>query len=360
MSSQPTGDAKRPAVSAGKAGGTAAPRPEDGAGSASAGAEAADTAGAAGPALGTAGAADADAAGTGPASADAGRTTIVLDPEDDPPDAEADPLEAEDDPLDPDAGPPGPDASPLEAEAGPPGPDAGPLEAEDDPLDPDASPLEAEAGPLDPDAGLGELTGGLADDPAAAPVSKLAVLALVTGVLALVPIAVAAGIAALAGIRRTGRRGHGMAMAALFVSAAWVIVGGAVGTVGALTHGFKRPVVVKYHESTVFTLQKGECVNTAGAQAVSVLPCSAPHKAEVFATFSLPASAWPGTAAVRQEASSGCVSRLTGYLNPQLAISLAQSYVFPDKVAWTAGTRTVVCEVRAASGDLTGSVRGAS
>jgi Septum formation len=80
----------------------------------------------------------------------------------------------------------------------------------------------------------------------------------------------------------------------------------------------------------------------------------------VFATFALPASAWPGTAAVQKEASSGCASRLTGYLNPQLAISLAQSYVFPNKVAWTAGTRTVICEVQAVSGQLTQSVRGAS
>jgi hypothetical protein len=192
------------------------------------------------------------------------------------------------------------------------------------------------------------------------PVSKLAVLALVTGLLALVPVAVACAIAALISIRRTGRRGHGMAMAALFASAAWVIMGGAVGTVAALTHGFKKPVTIKYHESAAFKLREGDCVNATNGQLVTVLPCATPHEAEVFATFTLPASAWPGTAALRQEASSGCASRLTGYINPQLAISLAQSYVFPNKVAWTAGTRTVICEVRAASGQLTGSVRGAS
>ena len=178
--------------------------------------------------------------------------------------------------------------------------------------------------------------------------------------LALVPIAVACAVAALTGIRRTGRRGHGMAMAALFVSAAWVIAAVAVGTVGVLTHGFKKPVTIKYHESAVFKLQEGDCVNMLNGQVVTVLPCTTPHEAEVFATFTLPASAWPGTAAVRQRASSGCESRLTGYINPQLAISLAQSYVFPNKVAWTAGTRTVICEVRAASGQLTTSVRGAS
>ena len=47
-------------------------------------------------------------------------------------------------------------------------------------------------------------------------------------------------------------------------------------------------------------------------------------------------------------------------MNPQLAISLTSTYVYPDSVAWQAGTRTVICEVRAANGELTGSVRGAS
>jgi hypothetical protein len=154
-------------------------------------------------------------------------------------------------------------------------------------------------------------------------------------------------------------RRRGLLLAAVFAVAALAIVGGAIGAVGALTHGFKKPVTIKYRESAVFTLDTGDCVSAPNGQVVSVLPCSAPHQAEVFATFALPASAWPGTAKVQAEASSGCASRLTGYLNPQLAISLAQSYVFPDKVAWAAGTRTVICEVQAVSGQLTQSVRGA-
>jgi len=197
-------------------------------------------------------------------------------------------------------------------------------------------------------------------EPGSEPVSKLAVLALVTGLVALVPIAVASGVAALVGIRRTGRGGHGMAMAGLFLSAAWVIIAVAIGTVGVVTHGFHKPVTIKYREAAVFTLHKGDCVNSPSAQLVSILPCSTPHEAEVFATFALPASPWPGTTAIATAASSGCGSRLNGYLNPQLAVSLTQSYVYPDQVAWTAGTRTAVCEVRASSGNLTGSVRGAT
>jgi hypothetical protein len=158
---------------------------------------------------------------------------------------------------------------------------------------------------------------------------------------------------------RPRRRGHGVLIACVFVVAALVIVGGAFAIVGSLTHGFKKPVVIHYKKSAVFSLKTGECIDPNG-QAATVVSCSTPHDAEVFATFSLPGSKWPGTTAVRTAASSGCSTRLTGYLNPQLAISLASTYIYPDSVAWQAGTRTVICEVRATSGQLTGSVRGAS
>ena len=224
----------------------------------------------------------------------------------------------------------------------------------------DPEPATAVAHPADHDPARADAGYDDTDWPDRGRFSKLAILALLTSLLALIPLAIGFAIAALVGIRRSGRRGHGMAMAAFFVCAAWLIVAGAVGTVGALTHGFHKPVTITYKEAAIFKLRKGECVNLPNGQLVSVLPCSAPHEAEVFATFSLPASAWPGTAAVKQEASTGCVARLIGYINPQLAISLAQNYVFPNKVDWTAGTRTVICEVRATSGELTGSVRGAS
>jgi hypothetical protein len=144
-----------------------------------------------------------------------------------------------------------------------------------------------------------------------------------------------------------------------FVLLAVVIVGGAVAIVGSVTHGFKKPVKITYKKSAVFSLQTGECLDPQG-QSYSLIACDSPHVAEVFATFALTGSKWPGDTAVQAEASSGCSARLTGYVNPQLAISLASTYVYPDSVAWQAGTRTVICEVRASSGNLTGSVRGAS
>jgi hypothetical protein len=159
---------------------------------------------------------------------------------------------------------------------------------------------------------------------------------------------------------RRARRWPRVLLAGGFIVLAAAIVGGAIVIVGSLTHGFKKPVKVTYKTSAVFSLKTGDCFDPQGAQSYSLASCDAPHQAEVFATFTLAGTTWPGATAIQAEASGGCASRLTGYVNPQLAISLTSTYVYPDSVAWQAGTRTVVCEVRATSGQLTGSVRGAS
>jgi Septum formation len=197
------------------------------------------------------------------------------------------------------------------------------------------------------------------DDASARPVSKLAIVTLITGILALVPIALVCGIAALAGIRKAGRRGRGMAVAGLFLAGAWVVAGGTAGIAYYFTHGFQPKVHVQYNRDAIFTLRPGECLNgRPNSQDFTLVSCATPHDAEVFATFPLPASAWPGTTVLQQDAGTGCGSRLSGYLNPALAsASLTQVYVYPDQQSWSAGVRTVVCEVRANSGQMTGSVR---
>jgi hypothetical protein len=169
------------------------------------------------------------------------------------------------------------------------------------------------------------------------------------------------GPGAQPGPERERRRGRGLGVA-VFVLVVIVLVGGAVGGLAKVTHGFHRKTVVTYRPAAVFKLRTGECVNFGpNGQSVTVLSCATPHDAEVFATFPLPASPWPGGAVVQQDASNGCASRLDGYLNPQLAdAGLDQEFFYPDQEAWQAGARTVVCGVRAPTGQLTGSVRDVS
>ena len=195
------------------------------------------------------------------------------------------------------------------------------------------------------------------------PLSGLSVAALVTGVLPLAPAAIGLGIAGLAATRGGKRRGRGLATGGLLSAAVWLAVAAALGTVAALTHGFHRPVKAEYSytHAAIFGLglRPGDCISASGGSPVTVVPCASPHDGEVFATLTLPAGPWPGPDAVRQAANDGCAARLHGYLNPQLAVSLSQDYVYPDQVAWSGGTRTVICEVRATSGQLDQSVKGA-
>ena len=139
------------------------------------------------------------------------------------------------------------------------------------------------------------------------------------------------------------------------------LVGVAAGVLAVVTHGFrpKTVVTVTYRPAAVFGLRPGQCVDT-GSDALkpTVLSCVRPHDAEVFAVFTLPAAPWPGTSAAQMDAGDGCASRFGSYVDPQLATAgLAQEFVYPNRDAWQAGQRTVVCEVSAVDGRLTGSVR---
>jgi Septum formation len=135
----------------------------------------------------------------------------------------------------------------------------------------------------------------------------------------------------------------------------------AAGALYVTTHGFRSKTVVTYRPAAVFSLRPGDCLNSSqNGLSVTVLSCATPHEAEVFATFSLTGSSWPGSAAVQQQASSGCADRIAGYMNPQLLnAGLTEQYVYPNQKAWQAGVRTVVCEVSSSTGPLTGSVRSA-
>jgi hypothetical protein len=141
-----------------------------------------------------------------------------------------------------------------------------------------------------------------------------------------------------------------------------ILVGAAVGVLAKVTHDFKPKTIVTYRPAAIFSLRVGECINSApNGQSFTVLSCASPHDAEVFATYSLAGSSWPGAAVVQQEAASGCASRIAGYVNPAFAeAGFSQEYVYPDQAAWQAGLRTVICEVRASSGQLTGSVHRSS
>jgi hypothetical protein len=204
---------------------------------------------------------------------------------------------------------------------------------------------------------------GQQKDAAAAPPGRatdsFAVATLITGIVPLIPFTLVLGVVALIRIARTGARGRGLAITGLVLAGLWAIAGAAAAAVLITQHQPARPVALP----RIFQLHTGQCLNSSsnGISGVHVLPCSQPHNGEVFGTFQVAGHRYPGSAALRRQASDGCVSRLSGYLNPQLsASSLSESYIYPDSGAWAAGVRTVVCTVHSMAGPLTGSVRAAT
>jgi hypothetical protein len=156
-----------------------------------------------------------------------------------------------------------------------------------------------------------------------------------------------------------GARGMGPLGITAMIVAILVI---AVGVSAVITHGFRTKTRVAYRVPAVFRLQPGQCFNSGHNDInLTLRPCSTPHEAEVFATFPVIGSTWPGDAALQAEAQTGCTVRISGYMNPELATTaLDQEYIYPDKVAWLGGVRTIICDVRSSDGPITGSVRQSS
>jgi hypothetical protein len=184
-----------------------------------------------------------------------------------------------------------------------------------------------------------------------------AVATLITGILGLIPVTAVLGPVALARVARSGARGRRLAVTGLVLAGAWLVAGG-LAVAGLVAH---RPPSRPASLPRIFAVHTGQCLNFAPNEmsGVHVVSCASPHDAEVFGAFQLAGQHYPEAPALRREAGQGCASRLSGYLNPQLSpASLTESYVYPDAGAWAAGERTVVCTIRSAAGQLTGSVRG--
>ncbi len=193
------------------------------------------------------------------------------------------------------------------------------------------------------------------DPPVRPPVDGFAVASLITGILALIPLAVTFGPIALSRIARTGARGRSLAITGLALGGTWAVAA-AIAVAVIISH---RPPAAAAVFPKVFSLRTGECINSApnGISGLRVLACGQPHDGEVFSTFRLAGQQYPGAAALRQKANQGCQSRLSGYMNPQLSAMLDEAYFYPSSGAWAAGERTAVCTVRSTGGQLTGSVR---
>ena len=195
--------------------------------------------------------------------------------------------------------------------------------------------------------------------------SRWAIASFVLGLLSVSLLGIIFGIIALTRIRRLGQKGRGLAIAGLVLSAVWLVLAIvaviAIGVGGATRSASTGKIVSRGHLPP-FSLATGDCFSyPAGASRISsvnAVPCTQPHKAQVFAQFKLTGSnfSYPGATAVLRLARAGCDAR-TGSINKAKVTSAMTTSIFvPQEIDWIIGRRTVSCLVVNPTADLTSSL----
>lgn len=240
-----------------------------------------------------------------------------------------------------------------------------------------------------PPAGFGP--GGFPPGPpAASGTNGFAITALIMGILGFlwlpVILAFVFGILGLKKIKESGQGGRALAIVGMVLAGLWALVivfavatgaltGTATGTPSAAPAPVGTPVVPVPQPPVGSTepsasdatsvnsieLAVGECVSQMGGATdvqLSVVACTELHQGEVFAVIPVAGTAYPGDAAVSQQANDGCTAAVTGYApSANSDPSLSISFVYPTADSWTAGSRNIRC-ILVSEPARTGSVRG--
>ncbi|MFF3945988.1 DUF4190 domain-containing protein [Streptomyces sp. NPDC001902] len=208
-------------------------------------------------------------------------------------------------------------------------------------------------------------------EPSRPPVSKLAVAAMVSGLLFGVPVVgVVLGAMALGRIERTGERGKGMATTGVVLSSLSTLACAVVLAFGlaGFTQGLGDDVREEVPADNAFALlRKGECIDTPGDDLetdvpdMAVVPCGGKHTAEVFGAFELTEDgAYPGDDSIDETVDSRCTDLDSAYSMDYWAVEAEVEMYFygPSRESWELGDRRVTCVYgRAGNTPLEGSLR---
>jgi hypothetical protein len=183
--------------------------------------------------------------------------------------------------------------------------------------------------------------------------NALAIAALITGIVALVPVSIGLAIGALKQTRRRNEAGTRLAVGGIVASGVWTLLIALITVVG-LNRGFgfssREGNLADVASQTV-----GSCLNE---DPPAVSDCSLPHDLEVFYAAPLPPRPWPGEHDVDSAADDICYDTFEDYVGSSYDDSdLDYTFFAPSKSEWLAGRRTVVCVVTPADEYLVGSVK---
>lgn len=125
--------------------------------------------------------------------------------------------------------------------------------------------------------------------------------------------------------------------------------------------------VVASQEASVFSLDVGDCLNTADLasgelDAIPTLPCAEPHDSEIYAEILLTGDEWPGLDSVDTQVDDFCYAQFPGFVGVSYQESvLYYITVTPTQTSWEqADDRIGQCIVIDDDGGVTGSLRGAA
>ncbi|MFD0430341.1 DUF4190 domain-containing protein [Streptomyces zhihengii] len=198
----------------------------------------------------------------------------------------------------------------------------------------------------------------------------LSIASLVLGIVCCIPpLGLVLGLVALAQIRRTGRRGKGMAVSGIVLSSLstlLLVVFFATGGAGEFWREFEKGMDEAASSSSPFELAKGDCFDIPGAEvpeeteteSVPTKDCARPHDAEVTGSYRLDeADGYPASEAADTAMEKRCNDISDAYVPDPSALPshVANYYFLPTRESWALGDRTVTCALAATEGQLTGS-----
>jgi hypothetical protein len=182
--------------------------------------------------------------------------------------------------------------------------------------------------------------------------SGWAVASLIVGLIGGVLLSAILGIVALIRIRRTGQRGKPLAIIGILLSVLWAIAIAGVVLFVARTSATRGPDghVTERGAVLVTQLRVGDCVekwstaSTVGqVGSVTVVPCTVSHDAEIFLTYAVPGTAFPGDRQVTAAATTQCLAGSKTALKPAELAKASIAYLKPLASSWAKGDRNVVC-----------------
>lgn len=161
--------------------------------------------------------------------------------------------------------------------------------------------------------------------------------------------AIVFGLVSLLRIRKSHKRGRGMAITGIVLGTCWVV---AITVVVARYRAERGPdgAVTSRGAVRIQELRAGDCLaSPPGRIGVDVVPCREPHVSEVYAAIPMGVDRFPGNGKATSFAGSVCPPALVVHVIPGMP-EIETSYLVPNSLSWRLGQRHVLCLLSGRSG----------